>query len=105
MHAGQLNTPIEILKKTKGQDANGATTESWLTHVQVWADFRHKSGMSSLQADAVTEAVTASARIRYCTDIDDGMHIRVDGMVYNIRAVILELNRHEYMDLVCEKVA
>ena len=24
MHAGQLNTPIEILKKTKGQDANGA---------------------------------------------------------------------------------
>ena len=105
MHAGQLNTPIEILKKAKGQDANGATTEMWVNHVQVWADFRHKSGMSSLQADAVTEAVTASARIRYRTDIDDGMHIRVDGMVYSIKAVILELNRHEYMDLVCEKVA
>lgn len=105
MHAGQLNTPIEILKKTKGQDANGATAESWLTHVQVWADFRHKSGMSSLQADAVTEAVTASARIHYRTDIDDGMRIRADGMVYSIKAVLPDSNRHEYMDLVCEKVA
>lgn len=105
MQAGQLNTPIEILKKTKGQDANGATAESWLTHVQVWADFRHKSGMSSLQADAVTEAVTASARIHYRTDIDDGMRIRADGMVYSIKAVLPDSNRHEYMDLVCEKVA
>ena len=105
MHAGQLNTPIEILKKTKGQDANSATTEMWVNHVQVWADFRHKSGMSSLQADAVTEAVTASARIHYRTDIDDGMRIRADGMVYSIKAVLPDSNRHEYMDLVCEKVA
>ena len=105
MHAGQLNTPIEILKKSKLEDISGATTEVWLTHMQVWADFRHKSGMSSLQADAVTEAVTASARIHYRTDIDDGMRIRADGMVYSIKAVLPDANRHEYMDLVCEKVA
>lgn len=105
MHAGQLNTPIEILKKSKLEDISGATTEVWLTHMQVWADFRHKSGMSSLQADAVTEAVKASARIHYRTDIDDGMRIRADGMVYSIKAVLPDANRHEYMDLVCEKVA
>ena len=105
MHAGQLNTPIEILKKSKLEDISGATTEVWLTHMQVWADFRHKSGMSSLQADAVTEAVKASARIHYRTDIEDGMLIRADGMVYSIKAVLPDANRHEYMDLVCEKVA
>lgn len=105
MHAGQLNTPIEILKKSKLEDISGATTEVWLTHMQVWADFRHKSGMSSLQADAVTEAVKASARIHYRTDIEDGMRIRADGMVYSIKAVLPDANRHEYMDLVCEKVA
>lgn len=104
MHAGQLNTPIEILKKSKLEDISGATTEVWLTHMQVWADFRHKSGMSSLQADAVTEAVKASARIHYRTDIEDGMRIRADGMVYSIKAVLPDANRHEYMDLVCEKV-
>lgn len=105
MHAGQLNTPIEILKKSKLEDISGATTEVWLTHMQVWADFRHKSGMSSLQADAVSEVVKASARIHYRTDIDDGMRIRADGMVYSIKAVLPDSNRHEYMDLVCEKVA
>ena len=105
MQAGQLNTPIEILKKSKLEDINGATSEVWLTHMQVWADFRHKSGMSSVQADAVSETVKASARIHYRTDIDDGMRIRADGMEYSIKAVLHDANRHEYMDLVCEKVA
>ena len=105
MHAGQLNTPIEILKKSKLEDINGATTEIWVNHVQVWADFRHKSGMSSLQADAVSETVKASVRIRYRNDIDDGMRILANGMVYSIKAVLPDVNRNEYMDLVCEKVA
>lgn len=105
MKAGLLNTPVEILKKTKGQDAAGATVETWTTHAQVWSDFRHKSGVSSLQSDAVSETVKASVKIYYREDIEDGMRLKAGGVEYSIEAVLPDANRREYLNLVCQKVA
>ena len=106
MRAGQLNRRVTIERKTGGVDAIGQPLpEGWETFAQVWANVRHLSGSESIKAGAVTSEVKASIRIRYRSDINAGMRVVLGAKTYEIRAVMPDDVRREYVDLVCEVVA
>ena len=101
-----LNRRVTIERKTGGVDAIGQPLpEGWETLAQVWANVRHLSGSESIKADTVTSEVKASIRIRYRSDIDAGMRVVLGAKTYEIRAVMPDEVRRDYVDLVCEVVA
>ena len=105
MRAGQLNRRVTIERKTGGVDAIGQPLpEGWETFAQVWANVRFLSGSEAIKADAQTSVVKASIRIRYRTGIDAGMRVIHGAAIYEIKAVLPDEVRREYLDLVCEVV-
>lgn len=102
MKAGLLNTRIEIRHKTAVEDAVGATVHRWQSLVNLWANVRHLSGSESIKGDQLTSNVRASVRIRYRRDIHAGMQLIAGGIVYEIQAVLPDLQRRVFVDLVCE---
>ena len=106
MQAGRLSTLVTIQQKSAGVDAIGQPLpENWATLRQEWANVRHQSGAEAIKAGAVVSVVSASIRIRYRTDINAGMRVLAGSVVYEIRAVLPEMGRREYVDLVCELIA
>lgn len=105
MRAGKLNCRITIQRKTAGEDEWGnPLPQGWEDIASVWADFRHKSGAETIRADAEISTVRASVRIRWRTDIDAGMRVRVNGAYYDIEAVLADMAKREYVDIVCKRV-
>lgn len=105
MRAGQLTTQITIQVPGTAVDELGQPIEGWTAVATVWGDIRHMGGVESIKAGAVTSVVNASIRIRYRTDINAGMRVLAGAVVYEIRAVLPEMGRREYVDLVAELVA
>ena len=109
MNIGRLNTRIRIDANIVTQDAYGADVTAWQTLAELWADVRHTSGKEAISGDAIASTAKASMRIRYRTDLTltAGMRVVVvsTGTVYNILAVLPDVNRREYVDLVCEAVS
>lgn len=106
MQAGRLSTLVTIQQKTAGVDAIGQPLpENWATLRQEWANVRHQSGAEAIKAGAVVSVVQASIRVRWCTDLTAGMRVLAGGVVYEIKAVLPEMGRREYVDLIAELVA
>ena len=106
MQAGRLSTLVTIQHKTAGVDAIGQPLpENWATLRQEWANVRHQSGAEAIKAGAVVSVVQASIRVRWCTDLTAGMRVLAGGVVYEIKAVLPEMGRREYVDLIAELVA
>ena len=106
MQAGRLSTLVTIQHKTAGVDAIGQPLpENWATLRQEWANVRHQSGAEAIKAGAVVSVVQASIRVRWCTDLTAGMRVLAGATVYEIRAVLPEMGRREFVDLVVELVA
>lgn len=102
MRAGLLNRRINIERRATTQDALGQPSESWTLVAAVWADIRHLGGLESIKAGADTSVVRASIRIRYRTGLDAGMRVTHGADTYDVRAVLPDTARREYVDLVCE---
>lgn len=104
MQAGTLRDRITILKKTGGKDGLGQPLpEAWIEHVRLWANVKHPSGLSAINADADTSVVKASMRIRWRKDITADMRVLFDGRTYEIDAV-LPGDKREHVDLACRWV-
>ena len=105
MITGHLNTPIRIEHRGATYDALGQPVPGdWQPHADDCANVRHLSGVESIKAGATVSSVAASVRIRYRTDIDASMRVRIGGAVYEIRAVLPDLQKREFVDLVCQVV-
>lgn len=105
MQAGKLDRLITIQKRTAAVDGwGGPLPEAWEDVVTVWADFRHKSGSETIRADAETSTVRASVRIRWRTNVDAGMRVKVGSAFYEIEAVMPDLAGRVFVDLVCKRV-
>lgn len=103
MRAGDLRNRITIQRRGEAEGRLGnPKKDSWVDLAKVWASIRHPSGLASIQADAQTSTVKASIRIRYRTDVTAGMQVVHGPAVYKINAVLPDLARREYIDLVCE---
>lgn len=104
LSCGQLTTRVRIEQQTATVDSFGQRVETWTELASVWADFRHASGMESARAGTQVSEARASVRIRYRDGVTAAMrlvHI-FTGRVYNITAVLPDLARREFVDLVCE---
>lgn len=104
MDAGSLSSRISIKARSTSVDAIGQPVETWTTLATVWANVRHLSGSESIKADRELSVVRASIRIRWRTDVDAGMRVTAGGSTYEIRAVLPDAQRREFVDLVCERV-
>lgn len=102
MRAGVLNSLLTIQQNGTSVDELGQPIEGWTDVAQVWGNVRHLRGVEAIKAGAVTSTVSASIRIRYRPDLNAGMRVLADGRTYEIKAVLPDMQRREYVDLVCE---
>ena len=103
IRAGQLNTLVIIQQRTAGTDELGQPIPgNWEEYAQAWAGIRHLSGVESIKSGSPVSSVAASIRVRYRSDLDAGMRVLVGATVYEIKAVLPDLQRREFVDLVCQ---
>lgn len=102
--ASTLIHRVRIEQHTTARDAAGQPTASWSEVATVWADVRLLGGLESIKAGAVTEKVRASIRIRTRPGLDSGMRVVHGAKVYQIEAVLPNLEDRRTVDLVCEAV-
>ena len=102
--ASQLRSRVRIESRTSTQDAWGQPIETWTEVATLWADFRHTSGMEAAKGGAEISETRASIRIRWRTDITPAMRAveTFTGRTYGIKAVLPDVQRREFVDLVCE---
>ena len=104
MNAGDLNNLVTIQARQAGQDAIGQPLAGWSTLAQVWANVRHGNGIELVRAGAPVSVVKASIRIRYRSDVTNGMRVLIGDTPYEVEAVIPDLAKRQFTDLVCKVV-
>ena len=106
MDAGRLNARIRIEADGEYRDASGAWVTGWTTLAETWANVRHTSGAEAIKGDQIVSTARASIRIRYRTGLTAGMRVTVvsTGAIYSVLSVLPDLQRREFVDLVCEVV-
>jgi SPP1 family predicted phage head-tail adaptor len=104
---GRLSSRIRIEQRGTTQDDWGQPQEVWSEVATVWADFRHLSGMESARGGAEISEARASVRIRWRNGVTPAMRVleTYSGKVYDIKAVLPDMQRREFVDLVCEAAA
>lgn len=112
MHAGDLNRRVRIDQRAGTGTLNDPLT--WAPLATVWCSVKMLTGKETLLADSDVASATASLRIRYRTDITNGMRavvlkfvdrVAVDDVVFNILAPLPNLGSREYTDLACSALA
>lgn len=104
MNAGALNVRVTIQQPQAGSDEFGQPVVGWSDVVAVWASVRHLSGIEAAKSGMDVSSVRASIRIKYRDGITAAMRVMVGSVVYQIKAVMPDLGRRVYVDLVCEQV-
>lgn len=102
LQAGKLNRRCAIQQPSTDKDEAGQPIPGWVDVANVWADIRMKSGLEAIKAGAPVSTVQASIRVRYRGGITAGMRVTHGGTIYNITAVLPDVARREFLDLVCE---
>ncbi|PZX32055.1 SPP1 family predicted phage head-tail adaptor [Cupriavidus phytorum] len=105
MRAGQRSELVQIQKPADGYDDFGQPVIGWDKVIDVWANILHRTGLEIIRADAPTSIVQASFRIPFLAADGVTASMRVlcaDGTAYNIKGVLPDRLRREYVDLVCE---
>lgn len=110
MRAGLLNRRVRIERKGTDQDAAGTPIDVWSEVATVWCNVAMLSGKETVKADVEVASATASIRIRYRADIDNGMRAvllkfvagqPVDDVIFNILQPLPNVALREYTDLAC----
>ena len=104
MQAGRLNRRCTLQSPSQSVDALGQPIPGWTDVATVWADIRHRSGLSAIKSGADVSIVQSSIRIRYRAGLDSGMRVVHGSDIYDIRAVLPDA-RKQFVDLVCQKAA
>ncbi len=98
----QLREQVQLQQRATGEDTLGQSVGEWATVATVWASVRHTSGLEAIRAGAPVSTVRASVRIRWREGVTAAMRLRVAGQAFDIKAVLPDLARREFLDLVCE---
>jgi len=110
MRAGDLNRRMRIERNGGGVDDLGQPIEGWTEVATVWCNVRMLTGKESLVSDTDVASATASIRIRFRTDIDNGMRAvllkfvdgqPVDDAIFNIQKALPDYAGRERTDLAC----
>jgi SPP1 family predicted phage head-tail adaptor len=109
MRAGALNRRVRIDQRAGTGTLNDPLT--WAPLATLWCGVLLLNGKETLLADSDVSSASASIRIRYRTDITNGMRavllkfvdgVPVDDVVFNILAPLPNLGSREYTDLACD---
>ncbi|WP_250467635.1 phage head closure protein [Caballeronia sp. GAFFF2] len=101
VRAGDLNRRVRIERNGGGFDDLGQPIEGWMEVATVWGNVRMLTGKETLTSDADVGTASASIRIRYRTDITNGMRAIVDGVIFNILQPLPNIAARDYTDLAC----
>lgn len=101
MQAGKFRNRVAIQRRGAG-GALGQPSNTWEDVAQVWAHIRFGTGSETIRAGQIASKAQASIRIRWRTGVTAEMRVVADGVVYSIKAVLPDMQRREYVDLVCE---
>lgn len=104
MRAGLLRNVVRLQALSEGVDESGTPSGGWADVATVYADIRHASGIEAIKGGTELSIVRASVRIRWRTDVTPAMRVLHGATTYEIKAVLPDLQRREYLDLVCEVV-
>lgn len=104
MQAGRFRTRVMLQERTSGFDDLGQPVSTWSDVAPLWADVRSNSGLQTLKADMETSVVKFSIRVRYREGITSAMRFTQGSTVYQIDAVLPDVARRQYVDLVCKVV-
>lgn len=104
--AGSLNKRITIERRVSTTDSWGQPTEAWETIATVLADIRTVSGLAAIRNEmqvggTEVSRTPVSIRIRKRSGIDHTMRVVYQSSIFEIRDVLTDFERGEYMDLVC----
>jgi len=103
MDIGTLRNRITIQRPAETFDAIGQPVAGWAIVAAVWADVHFLSGLEAIKADGPVNAIKASVRIRYRADVTGSMRVLLStGQLLDVRAVLPDVARREFVDLVCE---
>jgi SPP1 family predicted phage head-tail adaptor len=103
LRAGTLRDRITVQRRKPGGGL-GHPSNTWedVLPQPLWANIRFGSGSETIRAGQVASKAQASIRIRWRTGITADMRCVSGGVVYEIKAVLPDRRRREYVDLVCE---
>lgn len=102
MNPGKLNRRIMVQRQTTTQDEVGQPVQTWSDYALIWADVRAQGGLEAIRAGGVTSTVRVSMRVRFTIGITASMRVMLDGVAYNITAILPDLAGRRHMDLLCE---
>jgi SPP1 family predicted phage head-tail adaptor len=104
--AGEYPNLVTIQKEQKTRDPAGQTVVQWVdlpVNAKHWANIAHKSGLETIKADGLTSVVQASIRLRgYRVDLDASMRIMFGAVAYQVKAVMPDHVKRQFVDLACE---
>lgn len=99
--AASLNQRIRLQKFISTQDSFGESRGTWSDIASVWADIRYLNGKEYLAAQMEVNKAAISIRIRWRNDIEPTMRALYGNVIYNIEAVLPDMQRRMHLDLVC----
>lgn len=99
--AANLNQRICLQKFISTQDSFGESSGSWIDIATVWADIRYLNGKEYLASQIEINKAAVSIRIRWHSDIEPTMRVLHGNDIYNIEAVLPDMQKRMHLDLVC----
>lgn len=104
LQAGSLNCRIVIFRRDKVRSPGGQVVDEWVEHARTWANVAKLTGLGTIKAESDVSLLKASYRVRYRRDLTAAMRLAHDGAIYDIKAVLPDHARREYVDLVCQSI-
>ena len=99
--AANLNRRVRLQNAVAAQDSLGESIRSWVDVAVVWADIRYLNGKEYLATQVEISKASVSMRIRWRDDVNAGMRVLHGADIYNIEAVLPDLQGRVHLDLVC----
>lgn len=103
--AGDLRTIAVFERQTETADGYGGHQAAWTPHITTRVQYRARSGRESLETGRVEASVMATIRCRApsVSSVDESWRVRINGALWNIRAVIPFGQRGRWIDMTIER--
>ena len=102
---GNLRRRITLQQPDRTADGGGGAAIAWSDVATLWAQITPIRGSERQSAEHVQATLRHRIRIRYRADVDPSMRFKADTRLFNIRAVMDEADRHEWLVCLCEEGA
>ena len=100
-----MNAFVTVQSMAETEDVLGQPTGSWSTLAQVWASIKHMNGIEHIRSGAESSTVRASIKLRKRSDLTAKHRVLHGGRVYDVEAVLPDVEDRKFMFLSCKVTA